>query len=311
MAVKPHENNQAPSKPAKKVTLTEAQLGQLLVTPAALFILIVAFLPVLVAFWLSLHKYNLRFATAARPFIGLANYARILADRRLWNSIKITSIFLVATVSAEFVLGLLFALVLNRKFRGRGIVRTAVLVPWALTTVVMARMWAWIYNSEYGIFNAILKWLGIIERNIPWVADTDFALIAAIVADVWKTTPFMALLLLAGLQTIPNELHEAAMVDGANWWQRFWKIVIPMLKPTILVSLLFRSLDAARVFDLLFVLTGGGPGFATESLALYTYRTLMVNLDFGYGSALAVITFLYVMLIAVFYIKVLGTQTQR
>lgn len=311
MGAQGQRNNSSPSPQVKKAGLSEAQLGQLLVTPAALLILIIAFLPVLVAFWLSLHQYNLRFATAGRPFIGLANYARALSDGRLWNSLKVTSIFLVVTVSAELVLGMIFALVINRSFRGRGLVRTAVLVPWALTTVVMARMWAWIYNSEYGIFNAILKWLGVIERNIPWVADADFALIAAIVADVWKTTPFMALLLLAGLQTIPAELHEAAMVDGATWWQRFWQVVIPMLKPTILVSLLFRSLDAARVFDLLFVLTGGGPGFATESLAVYTYRTLMVNLDFGYGSALSVITFAYVMLISLFYIRVLGTQTQR
>ena len=268
-------------------------------------------LPILATFWLSLHEYNLKYPYLGQPFVGLRNYIELLSDSRFLNSVKITTLFTVSSVAVELVLGMAIALLLNRTFKGRGIVRTAVLVPWALTTVVMARMWAWIFNSEYGVFNAILHRFGIIDQYIPWVADTNFALWAAVGADIWKTTPFMALLLLAGLQIIPRELYEASMVDGAGGWKRFWSITVPILKPTILVSLLFRTLDAARVFDLLFVLTGGGPGFATESLSIYTYRSLFVNLDFGYGSALAVATFLYVMLISFIYIKLLGARTER
>lgn len=296
-------------KPPK--SLTEAQLGQVLVAPAVLVICAIAFFPVLAASWLSLHEYNLKYPYLGQPFVGLGNYINMLSDGRFLNSVKVTTIFAGSSVAVELVLGMAIALLINREFKGRGIVRASVLVPWALTTVVMARMWAWIYNSEYGIFNAILKELGIIHQYIPWVADASFALWAAVGADIWKTTPFMALLLLAGLQTIPGELYEAAMVDGANAWRRFWLITVPLMRPTILVALLFRTLDAARVFDLLFVLTGGGPGFSTESLSIYTYRSLFVNLDFGYGSALSVATFLYVMLISFVYIKVLGASASR
>ncbi|NLJ24669.1 MAG: sugar ABC transporter permease [Firmicutes bacterium] len=291
--------------------LSESQLGRALVTPAVLVMCAVVFFPILATFWLSLHEYNLKYPYLGQPFVGLRNYIELLSDSRFLNSVKITTLFTVSSVAVELVLGMAIALLLNRTFKGRGIVRTAVLVPWALTTVVMARMWAWIFNSEYGVFNAILHRFGIIDQYIPWVADTNFALWAAVGADIWKTTPFMALLLLAGLQIIPRELYEASMVDGAGGWKRFWSITVPILKPTILVSLLFRTLDAARVFDLLFVLTGGGPGFATESLSIYTYRSLFVNLDFGYGSALAVATFLYVMLISFIYIKLLGARTER
>jgi multiple sugar transport system permease protein len=298
-------------KARRKKGLTEPQMGRLLVTPAVLVMCAVVFFPVLATFWLSLHEYNLKYPYLGQPFIGLDNYVALLSDGRFLNSLKVTSLFTISSVSVELVLGMAIALLINRSFKGRGIVRTAVLVPWALTTVVMARMWAWIFNSEYGIFNAILLKLGIIDQYVPWVADTTFALWAAVGADIWKTTPFMALMLSAGLQTIPKELYEASMVDGANGWRRFWAITIPILKPTILVSLLFRTLDAARVFDLIFVLTGGGPGFATESLSVYTYRSLFVNLDFGYGSALAVATFLFVMMISFVYIKVLGARTER
>jgi multiple sugar transport system permease protein len=291
--------------------LSESQLGRVLVTPAVIVMCAVVFFPILATVWLSLHKYNLKYPYLGQPFVGLDNYVKILSDGRFLNSLKVTTLFTVSSVSVELVLGMAIALLLNRPFKGRGLVRTAVLVPWALTTVVMARMWAWIFNSEYGVFNAILYGLGFIDQYIPWVADTQFALWAAVGADIWKTTPFMALLLSAGLQTIPRELYEASMVDGASGWKQFWSITIPILKPTILVALLFRTLDAARVFDLLFVLTGGGPGFATESLSIYTYRSLFVNLDFGYGSALAVATFLYVMLISFIYIKVLGARTER
>ncbi len=289
----------------------EERLGWLLVGPAVAVMAVVAFFPIANALWLSLHEINLRYPYLGQPFIGVENFARILGDSRFWNALRVTTIFAAVSVAAELVLGMLVALLMNRPFRGRGLVRASVLVPWALTTVVMARMWAWIYDSEYGVLNALLQRLGLIDHYVAWVADHRVALWAAIGADVWKTTPFMALLLLAGLQTIPDELHEAARVDGASAWTRFWTVVLPLLKPTILVALLFRTLDAVRVFDLIFVLTGGGPGFATESMSVYTYRVLFQNLDFGYGSALSVVNFLYVMLISFIYIRILGAKVER
>jgi multiple sugar transport system permease protein len=283
----------------------------MLVAPAALAIVLVAFYPLMSDLWLSLHSKNLRFPARGEPYVGAQNYLTLLQDERFWNALRNTAVLAAASVSAELILGMLAALAINRSFRGRGLVRAAILVPWAMTTVVTARMWDWIYNANYGVFNAILTGLHIIDGYRAWTASADFAIWAIIGADVWKTTPFMALLLLAGLQMIPAELYEAATIDGASAWQRYWRITLPLLQPTILVALLFRTLDAVRIFDLPFVLTGGGPGYATETLSIYTYRTLFTNLDFGYGSTLSFGMFLVVTLVALFYIKVLGTQTTR
>lgn len=249
----------------------------------------------------------LRFANMPVTFQGLDNYTRIiLEDDRYHNALRVTGTIGVTSLTAELLLGMIIALVINREFRARGIVRAAILVPWALTTVVAARMWQIIYQADYGVFNRILKDLGLIDTYKPWIASPDFALWAMIGADVWKTTPFVALLLLAGLQLIPTDIYEAARVDGASAWQGFWQITLPLLRPTILVALLFRLIDVFRMFDLPFVLTGGGPGQQTETLTLYTYRTLFQNLQFGTGSALAGMTFLIVAITCFFFIKVLG-----
>ncbi len=290
---------------------SELRLAYLLVLPAVLAIVLVAFYPLASDFWLSLHAKNLKFPARGEPFVGLDNYTAIAQDTRFWNALGNTALIAVASVGAELVLGMIVALAINRTFRGRGVVRAAVLVPWAMTTVVAARMWDWIYNANYGVFNALLASLHVIDSYQAWTANTQFAIWAVIGADVWKTTPFMALLLLAGLQLISAELYEAATIDGASAWQRYWRITVPLLKPAVLVALLFRMLDAVRIFDLPFVLTGGGPGFATETITIYTYRTLFTNLDFGYGSALSFAAFLLVMLVAFFFIKVLGTETSR
>ncbi len=190
-------------------------------------------------------------------------------------------------------------------------VRAALLVPWAMTTVVTARMWDWIFNANYGVFNAVLLKLRLINGYHAWTASADSAIWVVIGADVWKTMPFMALLLLAGLQMIPSELYEGARIDGAGAWRLFWRITLPLLRPSILVALLFRTLDAVRIFDLPFVLTGGGPGYATETLSIYAYRTLFTNLDFGYGATLAFGMFLAVMIVVFFYVKVLGSDAAR
>lgn len=284
----------------------EARFALLLIAPAMLTIALIAFVPLVRVFWLSLFKINLRFANAPRPFVGPGNYVDILGDERFRNALRVTGTVALTSLAAELVLGILIALVINREFKGRGLVRAAILVPWALTTVVAAKMWQLIYQADYGVFNRILNDLHIIHGYRPWIADPAVALWAMIGADIWKTTPFMALLLLAGLQLINQDVYESAGIDGANAWQSFWRITLPLLRPTILVALLFRLIDVARMFDLPFVLTNGGPGFQTETLTLYTYRTLFQNLQFGMGSALAFATFLLVLLFCLFFIKVLG-----
>jgi len=288
----------------------DARLGLLLATPAILTILLIAVIPLAGTVWDSFFRLSLRFENAPRPFIGLENYWSVLSDDAWYNALSVTGLVTVASVVAELVLGMIIALLVNRPFRGRGIVRASVLVPWALTTVVSAKMWAWIYDGRYGVANDLLMRLHLIDAPIIFLVRPEVTIWAMVVAEIWKTTPFMALLLLAGLQLIPQELYEAADLDGASRWQTFWRVTLPLLKPTILVALLFRTIDAVRMFDLPRVLTNGGPGKSTETVVLYTYNTMFTSLNFGYGSTLAVVTFLIVMLVSFIYIKILGAPTQ-
>ena len=282
------------------------RMAYLMVLPAILLIAGIVFYPVGTAFWYSLHDIELDLPQIGQPWVGLDNYVAIFSDGRIWDALKFTTAFAFVSVALEFGLGLGIAVVMNRAFRGRGVVRALVLIPWALTTVVSARMWALIYNNEYGVLNEILRSVGLIKQNVNWTSDQDIAFWALIGAEVWKSTPFVALILLAGLQLIPADIYEAARVDGASSFRSFLYITLPALRPTMLVALLFRTIDAARVFDLIYVLTGGGPGTATESLNIYTYKTLFSSHDFGKGSALAMITFGYIMIIALLYIRVLN-----
>jgi ABC-type sugar transport system permease subunit len=288
----------------------EARLGLLMAAPAIATILLVAIIPLAQTIGDSLFKISLKFEDAPRPFVGLDNYASVLSDDSWFNALGVTGLVAGASVAAELVLGMVIALLINRSFRGRGIVRASVLVPWALTTVVSAKMWAWIYDGRYGVVNDLLMRLGVIDQPIIFLVKPDVTIWAMIAAEVWKTTPFMALLLLAGLQLIPQELYEATALDGASRWQAFWRVTLPLLKPTILVALLFRTIDAVRMFDLPRVLTNGGPGKSTETVVLYTYNTFFTSLNFGYGSTLAVMIFLIVVFVSFVYIKVLGAPTQ-
>lgn len=288
----------------------DARLGLLLAAPAVFFIIVVALLPLLGTIRDSFYKISLRFENAPRPFIGVENYQTALTDDRWLNALRVTTQVVVVSVFVELVLGMIIALAINRAFVGRGLVRASVLVPWALTTVVSAKMWAWIYDARYGVFNDLLIRLHIIKEPLIFLAKPNLTIWAMIGAEIWKTTPFMALLLLAGLQLIPADIYEAAAIDGTTPWQTFWKITLPMIKPTILVALLFRTIDAVRMFDLPRVLTDGGPGTATETLVLYSYKTFFTTLNFGYGSTMAVLSFLLVLAISFVYIKVLGAPTQ-
>jgi len=288
----------------------EARLGLLMATPAIVTILLIAVAPLAQTVQDSLFKISLKFEDAPRPFIGLENYWSVVGDESWFNALRVTGLVAGASVAAELVLGMMIALLINRSFRGRGIVRASVLVPWALTTVVSAKMWAWIYDGRYGVVNDILSRLGVIDQPIIFLVKPEVTIWAMIAAEIWKTTPFMALLLLAGLQLIPQELYEATALDGASRWQAFWRVTLPLLKPTILVALLFRTIDAVRMFDLPRVLTNGGPGKSTETVVLYTYNTFFTSLNFGYGSTLAVMIFLIVVFVSFIYIKVLGAPTQ-
>lgn len=288
----------------------DARLGLLLAAPAVLTIMVIAVIPLAGTILDSLFQISLKFENAPRPFVGLDNYITALTDDALFNSLSVTGLVAGVSVVVELILGMIIALLINRNFVGRGIVRASVLVPWALTTVVSAKMWAWIYDGRYGVANDILMRLGFIDGPIIFLVRPEVTIWAMIGAEIWKTTPFMALLLLAGLQLIPGELYEAASLDGANAWQSFWRVTLPIIKPTILVALLFRTIDAVRMFDLPRVLTNGGPGKSTETVVLYTYNTFFTSLNFGYGSTLAVLTFALVMFISFIYIKVLGAPTQ-
>lgn len=286
----------------------EARLGWTLVAPALAVIALVALFPLAWTVWESFHLHDLRMPWLGQPFVGLANYLEALGDPRFWGALWHTAIFTVGSVGLEVVLGLILALALNQAYRGRGLVRAAVLVPWAIPTVVAALLWSFMFDGQAGIANAVLVDVGILDEPFVWFVHELGAWVPVILADVWKMTPFVALLLLAGLQNIDASLYEAARIDGASVWQQFRHVTLPNLKPALLVALIFRTMDAFRVFDLIYVMTKGGPGTATEPIALYTFNSLLQNLRFGYGSALSVIIFLITFGLAFLYIRVLGAD---
>jgi multiple sugar transport system permease protein len=241
-------------------------------------------------------------------FIGLRGYEQALTDPRLGNALWKTTLFTVVSVFIEFVLGLFLAMIMNKAIRGQGFIRTTSLIPWAIPTAVAALMWSYLYDGSSGIVANFFEKLGLVGNSSDLLLSAGGAMVSTIIADVWKTTPYMAILLLAGLQNIPESIYEAADIDGANKRQRFFRVTLPMLKPAILVALLFRTLDAFRVFDLIYVLTNGGPGGATESLSLYAYKTMFGQTNFGYGSVIVMLMFICVAIIATIFVKVLGTN---
>lgn len=285
-------------KPAKarRKEMTETTLGRVFVSPAILLMALVALFPVIYAFVISLQAYTGRLNEG---FAGIDNYVTALTDERFWTSLQFTVIFTVSSVAAEFIIGLGFALLMNQAFRGRGITRAAILVPWVIPTVIAAQMWFFMFNVTPGFINSLF---GLGDFN--WLGQSGWAAFAIIFADVWKTAPFVALLLLAGLQTIPGDVYEGARVDGAKMFQRFWYITMPLLKPAILVALLFRTVEALRVYDLPQVMTGGA--FDTESLSILVQQYVVRTPDPGLGSALSTITFALILGIGLIFVNLLG-----
>ncbi|WP_409299253.1 carbohydrate ABC transporter permease [Peribacillus sp. SCS-26] len=249
---------------------------------------------------------NIKDSIIKPNFIGLEHYKENLSDSRMWKALGNTMTFTVISVAFELVIGLAIALLINKAFFGRGLIRASILIPWAIPTAVSAVMWKFLYDGQNGVIAKIFEDVGLIDKMSSLLVTDTGAMFSVIFTDVWKTTPYMSLLLLAGLQTIPSSLYEAASIDGANKWKQFVNITLPLLKSSILVALLFRTLDAFRVFDLIWVLTGGGPANSTETISILSYKIMFSQTNFGEGSALAVIVFICVAIISMLYIKFLG-----
>jgi len=282
-------------------TRAERKLALMLCAPAVLVMALVTLYPIGYAIVLSVQKVDLRLPGES-GFVGLDNYAAVLKSDLWWQDLFNNTFITVVTVAIELVLGMALALVMHRAIFGRGLIRTAVLIPYGIVTVVAAFAWFFAFDPNSGFVNT----LGIFDEGKAWFGDRWSAFTVIIAAEVWKTTPFMALLLLAGLATIDEGLYEAAKVDGANAVQRFFRITLPLLKPALLVALLFRMLDAFRVFDSIFVMTRGSQD--TESLSILSYNQLISRLNLGLGSAVSVLLFLLVLLIAFVFVKGFGTS---
>jgi ABC-type sugar transport system permease subunit len=284
----------------------EARLARLMVAPALTLILLVSLVPIGATAWEALHGHDLRLPWLGRPFIGAANFVEAAEDPRFGSALAHTVAFAVVSVPLELTLGLALALIMHATVRGRALVRVVALLPWAVPTVVAALIWRFMFEAQTGIVTESLRGLGLVAGTFDWFVDPLAAWVPIIGADVWKTTPFVAILLLAGLQTIDPALEDAARIDGAGPIRRFVTITLPLLTPALVVAAAFRMLDALRLFDLVYVMTGGGPGTATEPLSLYAFIALMQRLRFGYGSALSVTVFLLTFAFALIWVRALG-----
>ena len=297
-------SDSAATAPTSARTRSEHRLAWLLCAPAVLAMLAVTAYPIGYAIVLSVQQIDLRFPDEG-GFVGLDNYTTVLSSQLWWTDVFNTVFLTVVTVSIELVLGMAIALVMHRAIFGRGIVRTAVLIPYGIITVVAAFSWQFAFAPDSGFVNH----LPLISEDMDWFGGRFSSFAVIIMAEVWKTTPFMALLLLAGLVTIDSQLYEAAKVDGASAWQRFVRITLPLMKPAILVALLFRTLDAFRVFDTIYIMTAGAQD--TESVSILGFNQLISRLNLGLGSAVSVLIFLCVLAIAFLYVKVLGTRVEE
>ncbi len=267
----------------------------LFLLPLLLFVVVFIVGPALGTFWTSLFQ-DVSFLP--RHWIGLLNYRDLLYDRAFWQSLRFTALFVVASVPLEAILGLVFALVLNEAIPFRGFLRACVLVPWAIPVAVSARAWELIYNHQFGLANVLLSKAGL--SSVHWLGTPTGAFLAILLADTWKTAPFVALILLAGLQAIPEDLYAEAMVDRAGLWQRFWRVTLPLLRASLIVALLFRTIDALRILDLIYVLSHGGPGGTTTSVSIYGLQYFLSG-DFGYGSAVSILLFAVALGLAIVY----------
>ena len=287
---------------AREIDLLERQkrLAWYLIVPAVFVVFLVIGYPLIQVLVYSFMKYKLDGVTPP-SFAGIDNYLFIFSDSDFWHAVWITLIFTFFSVTIESVLGLTVALVANSNFKGRTFLRVAILIPWAIPTVVSSQIWRWMFNDIYGVVNVILANLHIIPHKLAWLATPATALPVIIAVDVWKTTPFMSLLLLAGLQLIPGDLYEAASIDGATGIRKFFAVTLPLVTPTLLVALIYRTLDALRVFDIFYIMVGGQGNMAT--VAVYNQQQLIAFLDAGVGSATSVVILIFIMIFVVLYTR--------
>ncbi|MEA1931652.1 carbohydrate ABC transporter permease [Halohasta litorea] len=298
----------------RDLQFSEEELAVILLTPVVSFLFAVSFYPIFDTIVGSLHTgYVLEMNP--RQFVGLENYRNLFGEGPyldqllngggIWNALRVSLIYTFVSVPIELALGLGIALLLNRDFKGKYFAQAAILFPWAIPTVINARIWAWMFNGQYGVINDLLMRVGILETQFPFLAKPDTALIAMLFITIWKTSSFMALILLAGLQSIPDHLYEAARMDGASRLRQFRDITLPLLKPTLLVALIFRTLPAFQAFGLPFGLTGGGPSSATTTLVLFDHQLTFNRLNFGEGAATATLITLIAAAIAMIYVQTL------
>ena len=281
-------------------TKAENRLGLKLVAPAVVLMLLVTAWPMIQALYLSLFRYRLT-APDDKAFVGIDNYVTVLSDKLFWQDTWNTLLIMVVTVGVEFVIGFAFAMVMHRIIFARGLMRTSILIPYGIITVVSAFAWQFAFSLNNGFVNSWFNWLPWIAQDTNWFGDHWHAMFAIMASEIWKTTPFMSLLLLAGLSQVSEDMLEAAQVDGASWWQRLFKVILPNMRAAIMVAVLFRALDAYRIFDNIFVMTRGAQN--TESISFLTYRQVIEQMQLGLGSALSVLLFLSVLLLAFLIVK--------
>jgi len=283
------------------------RLALLFIVPSLIFVSVFTLYPIVESFRLSFYRMILTLPWLGQKMVGWENYVDLWTDPVAWQALRTTLVFVGVTVPSELLVGLGMALVMNEAFRGRGVLRAVVLVPWAIPTVVSSQMWRFIFNDRYGLFNFIL-FGGDTAQYVAPLADPQFAMLAIMAAEIWKTAPFAALIILAGLQTISDEVYEAASIDGATAWQKFRHVTLPLLWPALLLALLFRTIDALRVFDLVFVMTQGGPADATNVLQFYGYKKTFAEGMIGYGSTVAVTVFMISLVLALAYLRALRSE---
>jgi ABC-type sugar transport system permease subunit len=289
---------------------SESRLAWMLAAPALTVMVLVAGVPIAGTLWEALHSHDLRLPWLGKPFVGVDNFAEAAADLRFGAAVARTLLFAVVTVPLELAVGLALALTMHTMRRGRGAVRVAALLPWAVPTVVTALIWRFMFDAQAGVIADAARRTGLVAPTFDWLVHPVAAWIPIALADIWKTAPFVAILLLAGLQAIDPAIDEAARIDGAGTVRRFATMTLPLLAPALVVAGTFRLLDALRLFDLVYVLTGGGPGSATEPMSLYAFTVLTQRLRFGYGSALSISVFLIAFALAWLAVRALG-RVQR
>ncbi|SFO46661.1 multiple sugar transport system permease protein [Pseudobutyrivibrio sp. JW11] len=288
-------------------TIKENLIGYLSIAPAILLIGGVGIIPILITF-----TYSFQYRVLTDPlnihFVGLDNYIKLLTDPSFWEVFKNTAVFAILSMTVELFVGLTAALFMNSAKRYVGIIRTIILIPWAIPGIIIAYMFSFMFNDQLSVINVILEGLGLIDNPITFLANKHWAMFVVVVADTWKQFPYIALMLLAGLQTIPKELYESASVDGAGTIQQFFKITLPNLKGIILIVLLFRTMGAIRIFDIIYGITGGGPANSTATLLYKAYKYIFGDMNFGLGSAMSTIITLLIMILSFVYIRTLKTE---